>query len=565
MKNLTTNIISISIAALSLFGCSNGSSSSNPKQSLNHTISDNAISINNINYSYTSSFQGSTGATISINNSSLVTSPESITITTNFSPTIDGACFTSTWGSNTTNIIQVGNQYQTTISAPTGQSLNLATTCGLAGGATVLTGVQDAIVNKMTINNTIIPINQQCLTSNCSDPGNKKIIAGYYTNWAMYAKKYNVTDIQFNSLNHVIYAFIGFDPSTGNIKSLDTWADSNQMPSLSKAVVEYPYLHASLSFGGWTNASQYTAPMFDQLTQSDTAIATFTQQAVAAMRAAGYDGIDIDWEWWSNYTTAPAAQQIKLFTALRNALNSASQSDGRKYYLTIAVSAGIDKIQATETASAGAWQTIAGLVDNLNVMAYDMHGAFDSTSDFQAPWNMQTNDPYESTGYAINLALNQYISFGVPANKIVVGIPAYGRAMEISTLNNYGLYQPVTGTPTGDYDDGSSGATGVFLYKCIINPTTCNANSSTISALTFITQGNSIYTTLSSQAQQPWGYGATPQGNIFITYDDVASTTYKATQVMNNNMAGAMIWELDGDTIDESSSLLSAIRGTFNK
>ena len=37
-------------------------------------------------------------------------------------------------------------------------------------------------------------------------------------------------------MNEVLYAFIGFDPATGDVKSLDAWADQNEMPTLSKAV-----------------------------------------------------------------------------------------------------------------------------------------------------------------------------------------------------------------------------------------------------------------------------------------------------------------------------------------
>ena len=90
-------------------------------------------------------------------------------------------------------------------------------------------------------------------------------------------------------------------------------------------MLRYPYMHATLSFGGWTNAGATTAPMFAQLTaSSDASIANFTKQSVAAMRAAGYDGIDIDWEWWSDYSVAPAAAQNQTYTSLRNALNTAS-------------------------------------------------------------------------------------------------------------------------------------------------------------------------------------------------------------------------------------------------
>lgn len=78
------------------------------------------------------------------------------------------------------------------------------------------------------------------------------------------------------------------------------------MPTLAKARIQYPYLNVALSFGGWTNSGKTTAPMFDLLTNSQSKINTFAQNAVKTMRIAGYNGIDIDWEWWSDYTDAPA-------------------------------------------------------------------------------------------------------------------------------------------------------------------------------------------------------------------------------------------------------------------
>lgn len=531
------------------------------------------VSVNT--YDYTAGYQGSAGAMVTIKQNTTISNPKTAVITTNFNPTVGGNCFTSTWGGITTSTTKVGSSYQTTITAKdttdwsgkvTPAYLNLSVGCGLVGGAAVLSGVDYGIVSGVSIDGSKLNITQPCSSTGCKDPGNNKIISGYYPNWARYGKKFPLSSVPFESMNEVLYAFIGFNPATGDVKSLDAWADQNEMPTLSKAMLQYPYMHATLSFGGWTNAGATTAPMFAQLTSSDAAIANFTKQAVAAMRAAGYDGIDIDWEWWSDYTIAPAAQQIKLYTSLRNALDAASKEDGKKYRLTIAVVAGLDKIQATETAQSGAWKTIAGLVDNINVMAYDMHGAFDAKSDFQAPWGMETTSPYASTHYDIQSAMNAYIGYGVPASKLVLGVPAYGRAMKVASLDNYGLYQTVTGTPSGDYDDASSGPTGVFLYKCIINSAACATNGSTISALTFVNQGSSVFNQLSSQAQEPWGYGSTPQGNIFLTYDNVATVVYKTQKAKANGYGGMMVWEIDGDDIaNPQNSLINAMKTELNK
>jgi len=83
-------------------------------------------------------------------------------------------------------------------------------------------------------------------------------------------------------------------------------------------------LDVALSFGGWTNSGKTTAPMFDLLTNSQSKINTFASNAVRIMRAAGYNGIDIDWEWWSDYTDCPADRQLALYTALRRELDAAS-------------------------------------------------------------------------------------------------------------------------------------------------------------------------------------------------------------------------------------------------
>ena len=559
-----------------------------------------AKSTNNATYDFTSKFQGGAGSTITLTNTSAFINPQVAVITTNFNPTtavdaLASNCFSSGYNTTTATIKQLSNgSYQTTVVASpktdwqgnvTGKNnLTLSNTCGFGGGNTVLSGVVYGLVTSVIIDGQSVPMTSSCSSGVCVDPGHGKVISGYYPQWARYGKAFYASDIPYDRLNEVLYAFIGFDETNGNITSLDSFADENEMPTLAKAMLQYPYLKGTLSFGGWTNGTKYPAVMFETLTQSDTAMNNFVSQAVASMRAANYTGIDIDWEWWSSYSNAeaPSAHQIKLYKALRTAIDAASKADGKKYYLSIAVSAGLDKIQAIDNSQAGAWATIAGLVDHINVMAYDMHGAFDAdstgktpgVSDFQAPWDMETNSPYASTKYDIKDAMAAYVAHSVPSTKLVLGIPAYGRAMIVSsaTGSNYGLYQTITGTPGGDFDDATSGVTGVFLYKCIVNAASdasaCHANASTVSGLTYVSQtsNSDVFKQYSSKAQEPWGYGSTPAGNIFITYDDVDTAKYKSQQVLDSNYGGAMVWEIDGDDVtNPSQSLFSAINSVFAK
>ena len=203
-------------------------------------------------------------------------------------------------------------------------------------------------------------------------------------------------------------------------------------------------------------------------------------------------------------------------------------------------------------------------------MAYDLHGSFDYPGNtyFQAPYGAEALDPYAAKNWNIQAAMNEYEKFSVPSNTLVLGVPLYGRAVTVTTFGaTGGLEQAIASAtpPYGDYDDASSGPTGIFLYKCIVNASSCNANGSTISALNFINYLNPLFTTYSSSAQEPWAYGAGPQGNIFLTYDDVHAAVYKTQQVKKNNFGGVMVWELDGDTQDPATSLIANMKAELNK
>lgn len=536
-------------------------------------------------YDYTNGYQGPNGATVTVSGGNNFTNPKTAVFKTNFSPTVGGACFTSVWDGNEISTIKDGSYYKTTITAKdatdwsTGKTvpgyLNISLACGLGGGADVVPGVKVANVLALSVDGKNIPIKTLCSTTECKDPGNGKVIAGYYANWSMHSRKYQMTQVPFQNINDLIYAFIDFDENTGDVVSQDTWADENQLPVLSKAAIQYPYLKTSLSFGGWTRRNQsnnFPAVAFYKMTTgdgADTRINNFATQAVNDMRVGGYSGIDIDWEWWSNMDIGtPSDQMINLYTALRNKLDAASTSDGKKYYLTIAVSAGPNVIESSQYHYTGGgdgfWAKVNSLVDHVNVMSYDMHGAFDQYSDFQAPLGNESNSPYTAKNWDINYVINQYHTLGVDYAKLVMGIPAYGRSMYVDSTNNYGLYQDVTGTPAGEFDTTES--SGVFDYKCILTKT-CHSGSEMIRALTYIssTSNPTIYNEKSSLADQPWGYGTIGDKNYFITYDDVQSTVVKTQRAKALGLGGMMLWELDGDTTDPQTSLISNIKDTLNK
>ncbi len=508
---------------------------------------------------------------------------KSLTFVSNFNPAAGwGNCFGGSYPSITTT--SSGNKYTTTMTGTFNFNNTSCDVMGTNSGASIIMpGVTDPIVYSIIVDNQPLSMAQPCSATQCQDPGNGFANIGYYAEWSVWGRQYNPYNIPFNSINEVIFAFIGFDPATGNIKSLDASADSWGFSAITRATFQYPYLHAKLSFGGWTNNGITTAPMFMQLASSTTSMQNFANQSIALMRASNFDGIDIDWEWWSDYTNnqAPAKQSLAFFTILNQALSQASKQDGKQYTLTLAVNGGRDRVMALQdttnnpNAISNYWAQVSKLVNSINIMSYDYHGGFEvsSAAYFQANYAF-SNIPAgimvgQDTGWSIQDSVNAYKNQGMAPSQLVVGIPLYARTMAVSSTTNGGLFQTITGTGYGDYEGG------ILDYKCLINPvnnpvTGCGSanpiagiQSTVFYNIIATGSGLSLFNTYGKVAMQPWGFSAPT--NTFVSYDDVWSATAKATYVTSNHLGGTMFWELDGDTTNPQTSIVQNVQKILAK
>jgi chitinase len=173
-----------------------------------------------------------------------------------------------------------------------------------------------------------------------------------------------------------------------------------------------------------------------------------------------FDGIDIDWEYPGGggqpYNTADAVNDKHNFTLLmqefRAQLDAQGATDGKRYLLT-AIGAGTEKIAQTEPA------LYSQYMDWVNLMTYDFHGGWETTTNFHAPLYHDPADP--STGvlakYNTNDAITALVAAGMPKNKILLGVPFYGRGWKgvAAGPNANGLYQSTTGPAAGTYEGAS--------------------------------------------------------------------------------------------------------------
>jgi chitinase len=383
--------------------------------------------------------------------------------------------------------------------------------------------------------------------------GNKRII-GYFTAWGIYGRNYQVANVPAAKLTHINYAFANISPD-GKCTIGDPFADIDKgggypgewdpgalrgnFRAFKELKRTQPHLKLLISVGGWSWSTY-----FSQVAATPASRSAFVKSCVdmyirgqfpgvdPANGVGVFDGIDIDWEYpvgggLPGNSTSPADKQnyTLLMQEFRSQLNAVTAQTGKPYLLTIASGASPDLlVNKQET------KKLADVLDWINVMTYDYHGAFEPTVNFHSPLYRVTGDPGANDGFYSDATVAKMLELGVPASKIVLGVPFYGRGWgSVPNVNN-GLFQ--SGVPTkGTWDDGSSGLTGVFDYKDI------KAN--------YERAGSGYTKFFHPESKEAYVYN--PSTRIWIGYDDPQSMNAKSDYILSKGLGGAMFWELSGD------------------
>jgi chitinase len=366
-----------------------------------------------------------------------------------------------------------------------------------------------------------------------------KRIVGYYPSWAIYARNYHVPNIPANLVTHINYAFANIQ--NGEIALGDYYADVDkyypgdswdndslrgcfhQLQLLKRA---YPHLKTLISVGGWTWSGQFSDVALTEATRL-----RFARSCTRFVAHYQFDGVDIDWEYPVSGGLQPGRPEdrqnfTRLLRALRLQLDSLTQIQQRPYLLTVAAPASPARIANIEV------ETVHPLLDFLNVMTYDFHAAWGSDADaithFNAPLYTTPEDPliepYHSQ-FNCAAAIENYLTSGVPPEKITFGLPFYGHGYGNVDTANHGLFVSYAGTsPTGTWEAGSY-------------------DFWDLTANYFNRNGYSQFR--HPAAAVPWLFN--PQERVMISFDDSFSIAAKGRYIQQTELGGAMFWEFSGD------------------
>jgi chitinase len=349
-------------------------------------------------------------------------------------------------------------------------------------------------------------------------------------------------------------AFADYQKSYTSDISVDGTSDSYSEPlkgtmnQLRELKAKYPKLRIVVSLGGWTyskyfsdvaataaSRTKFVSSCIDMFLKGNLPTGISGDASGGPGAAAGiFDGFDIDWEYpgilghtGNHVSSADGANYTLLMQEFRKQLDAYGATVGKKFLLTAAVPSGQDKIAQFQPSQ------LASSMDWLDVMTYDMHGAWETTTNFQSPLHDSPSDPSTPLKYNIDTALNAWTSAGFPASKLMLGIPFYARGWTgVPAGSNFGLYQSSTG-PSPAF--GTSATAGVAYWKELV------AAGLTSSFHNDPTTGSY------------WIYS----GNNFYTLDPPASISAKDAYIKSKGLGGAMMFSLLDD--DPSATLFNAV------
>jgi chitinase len=289
----------------------------------------------------------------------------------------------------------------------------------------------------------------------------------------------------------------------------------------------------SISIGGWGAAG------FSDVALTDASREKFVSSCLDTFFGTyrgSVDGVDIDWEFPvsggpSDITARPQDRQDATLLAqeFRRELDALG---GEHHPLTAALPAGrLQTGGAYDPAVSFDLAALGGVLDWVNLMTYAMGTGFSPASTFDAPMHAVPQDPLGQPMKRWNNvtgAVRYYEQHGVPADKIVLGVPFYGVGFHVTQEGaDHGLYQP--------YDSTFGVDTWPDVTRLLADPAWRQY--------------------WNDDAQAPWLYNSAE--HKFVSFENPRSIGIRSSYARRSGLRGVFMWELSED--DSGHSMLDAM------
>jgi len=370
-----------------------------------------------------------------------------------------------------------------------------------------------------------------------------KKIVGYFSEWRN--ANYPISRVDLSKVTHINYAFAVIDPDTYALTGYESWILNEVVTAAHNQGVK-----VLMSVGGW-----YGSRYFTKMTSSKSNMEKFAESCKSLVEQYHVDGIDIDWEYPGREgacNTPDLANDTDNYLTLLEILR---EKLGTDTLITAAVSITPFEKNGSPINDLAPY---AKYFDFINVMGYDFAGSWSSVISHHAA----LYTPEAGDMLSVSSGVKNWLDRNFPAEKIVVGVPAYGKSWIAASSTKNGLYQSIAnGSPKGDHEDSNDAWTnycgvlesqysGSWKYKNI---------RSEILLSSYTSASGSWVRTWDEKVKAPYLFNKDTKQ--IISYDDPETIEHKAKYVLDNGFAGMMVWELENDTDD--FEILTAINNNL--
>ena len=244
-----------------------------------------------------------------------------------------------------------------------------------------------------------------------------------------------------------------------------------------------PDLRVVVAIGGWGQDG------FSDAAQTPSSRYNFAREINALIKQYNLDGIDIDWEYPANSAAGIKSrpEDKENFTLLLTAIRDVI---GYDKWLSVAGTG--DKAYINQSVEI---DNIAPLINYFNLMSYDFTAGETGPNAKKHQSNLYDSN-LSIPGYSVDAMVRNLIAAGMPSQKILLGVPFYGR---------------LGATITKSYDQ---------LRRDFINK-------------------NGYTYKFDKDAQAPY---LEREGELAMSYDDLLSIYIKSQYVIDNCLGGIFSW-----------------------
>ncbi len=330
-----------------------------------------------------------------------------------------------------------------------------------------------------------------------ADESEAKVFVGY-----VYRRP---AKINFGLYTHLCHAFVVADED-GTIRANRSCPSKELVADAHQAGVK-----VLLSLGGWGWDKQFAA-----ITSKPEAEDRYVKSVLAIVEENDYDGIDLDWEYPD--TEEEIVGFERMSRRFRKELDAMGQRKGRRLLQTMAAAANPPTLKWLKN------ELLLDTMDWVNVMTYDYAGEWTNYAGHHSPLFASSKQP--GTPRSTELSMKYLVERGMPANRLAVGLPLYGKGFAVS--------EPYASTKDAKSSRVPGGGNYANIEKLI--------------------REQGWRRQWDDETKNSWAVAA--DGSAVIGYDDAQSLALKTEWAMKQGFRGVFFWQIGGDQLPDGTNPL---------